>query len=480
MITNLLSKLLQKTKNFTSKEEVAEFLKITPLALEAFEQKYQNLFGDTVSEHFFKVNAKQASSMRTNNFITPCDATEREKLLRDIVQELKGMTAVWRYDGSDVSTSLMNQEIGKEIVSLERIQTFPPEMQPDFTGYYAKRDISDFSYIILVDHLRKMEAETDPKKKQLYYNMFRQGLDILDLDYVTYQMIGMNHNSIGYWLPRVIEDIIKSGFFKVPKTTIFKVPLSMLQLTRNEYMKLTRITLDIVDRFVFDVCNLDESKDYFIKTGTYSSKFDFRNAKVSGEKEVRELGEYLLFIHYQACQMASPLSNPCFFGVSTTNEWVVREFISDKEDNPCIYHGLPLHTEYRIFVDFDTKEVLGINPYWDSSVMKQSLGMKNDPDSVHDYVVYAAHEETLMQRYNENKDKIVAEIQAFLNQNESMTGQWSMDIMQNGDDFWFIDMADAMNSALADCVPKGKLKKNPENWIPSFSCIQEEDQSKTV
>ena len=49
--------------------------------------------------------------------------------------------------------------------------------------------------------------------------------------------------------------------------------------------------------------------------------------------------------------MAGPLSFPCIYGVSTTNEWVVREFIPDKEGNPCIYHGLPLHTEYRVFVD---------------------------------------------------------------------------------------------------------------------------------
>ncbi|MBR0283080.1 MAG: RICIN domain-containing protein, partial [Oscillibacter sp.] len=30
----------------------------------------------------------------------------------------------------------------------------------------------------------------------------------------------------------------------------------------------------------------------------------------------------------------------------------------DKENNPCIYKGMPLHTEYRVFVDFDTDEVL--------------------------------------------------------------------------------------------------------------------------
>ena len=41
----------------------------------------------------------------------------------------------------------------------------------------------------------------------------------------------------------------------------------------------------------------------------------------------------------------------------------------------------------------------------------------------------------------------------------NLKGQWSLDIMQNGSDFWAIDMALADQSALSDCVPAGKLKK---------------------
>lgn len=33
--------------------------------------------------------------------------------------------------------------------------------------------------------------------------------------------------------------------------------------------------------------------------------------------------------------------------------------------------------------------------------------------------------------------------------------------MQNGSDFWLIDMARASESALSECVPKEKLKKAP-------------------
>ena len=47
-----------------------------------------------------------------------------------------------------------------------------------------------------------------------------------------------------------------------------------------------------------------------------------------------------------------------------------------------------------------------------------------------------------------------------------LSGQWSIDVMKNGNDFYVIDMATADTSALRDCVPYGKLKKSEENWIP--------------
>lgn len=356
-------------------------------------------------------------------------------------------------------------------VTNDEILGLPESLRPQLTGKLAKVDITESSYIVLVDLYQKYLMEKKTERKQEFYHLFRQGLDILDLDSITYEMIETNPNSMSHWLPQIVETVKQQDFFKVPKTTIIKVPLPMLQLTRLEYASLTRTTLEIVNSFCQKAFQLDENKDYFVKTGTYSSKFDFRNAKVTGSKEVRELGEYLLFIHHQACQMASPLNNRSIYGVSTTTEWVVREFIEDKENNPCIYKGLPLHTEYRVFVDFDMNEVLGIHPYWDPDIMKQRFGHDQDADGPHDrhdYIIYSMHEETLMKRYNENKDKIVDHVQALICDTEGLYGQWSIDIMQNREDFWIIDMALAENSALKDCVPKGKLKPVKEDWMPKI------------
>ena len=41
--------------------------------------------------------------------------------------------------------------------------------------------------------------------------------------------------------------------------------------------------------------------------------------------------------------------------------------------------------------------------------------------------------------------------------------------MQNGNDFYLIDIALAENSALKECVPKSLLKKVEEDWIPRIN-----------
>lgn len=210
---------------------------------------------------------------------------------------------------------------------------------------------------------------------EYFYHMFRQGIDILDIDDILYDILSLDPNSMSKWLPEINKAAKQTKFFKIPRTKILRVPKALLQTTRVlEFPELTPLSLEIINRYASKVFELDEEKDYFVKTGTFSSKFDFRNTKVTKGQEVKELGSYLWFIQHQASNLASPLNIPGpVYGVSSNNEWVVREFIDDKENNPTIYNGLPLHTEYRVFVDFDDKEIIGINPYWDPDVMKRTF-----------------------------------------------------------------------------------------------------------
>lgn len=470
-----VSNLIQISGSSISKEEIADILKTTPEALAAFEDAYRYNVLDHVSDNFFEVNSRQAAQTRQDTQLQFSDEAEiaAKMLARSVVQELLAQTDTIIYDGSSTSLEARKALPGTAPpVTLENINALPGKLRPQLTGTLISTDMpaGDSSSALLWEYQASQTAKTPELRKQ-HYHLFRQGLDILDLDPLVYAMIDTNPNSISHWFPALTEACAKQSFFRIPKTIIAKVPLPILQLTRLPYESMSSTTMNIVNQWAHEIFQLNDKKEYFIKTGTYSSKFDFRNCHVHGEKEVQELGEYLLFIHFQALQMASPLSSPSIYGASTTTEWVVREFIHDKENCPCIYKGLPLHTEYRVFVDFDTDSVLRIVPYWEPETMKRRFNSSDNKHDIHDAIIYQTHEHTLMQRYEENKDLVSAQIHSIL-PDMTLMGQWSIDVMQNGDDFWIIDMALAETSAFYDRVPAELRHPATENWLPNLPAIQ--------
>ena len=466
-------------KTEIDRDRIASLLKTSPEALRAFEEEYRKLAIDSGyhTDDLLGVNSRDMSSeVRSCHAIG--DGADSELASR-IVTELCGKTGVLEAGGRKRSERyLPDAHEAVAPVTAAEIMALPEKRRPQLTGTLMKVDITEPSCYAVLDMYRRSQTAKTEKDRQFAYGMFRRGLDILDLDCVLYEMLSRNPNNMSNWLPQISMAAAKHGFFQIPETRIAKVPMPLLQLTRIDYRELTPATLKIVDDWAMQAFRLDTQKTYFIKTGIFSSKFDFRNARVSGEKEVRELGEYLLLIHHQATVMASPLANPCIYGAATTNEWVVREFIEDVEGNPCIYKGMPLHTEYRVFVDFDAKEVLGITPYWDPDVMLRrfSVGFHDSLHDRHDYVIYKAHEGKLMQRYRENASAVSDRIAELLPDTE-LCGQWSIDVMQNGSDFWIIDMATADTSALQECVPKGKLRPRSEHWLPEGPAALQEAQA---
>lgn len=446
---------LSLSKKYTKKEldTIALLLKDNPERQREFENLYEQVEIDTESLNLFQQNAAKVID-KSDKLVSLSESAE--ELVEQIVEELVSQTVVW--DSSENKVLPLSQPIrylqdAKSLISLQ-------EQGLQFSGYMCKTDIPEPSSKALLSQYNSYVKTGN----MLFYNLFRQGLDILDLDPFVYELLNHDPNTMSNWLFAIKEVVDKTQFFKIPKTRIIKVPLALLQSTRvYDFRELSPLSLEIINRFACRVFDLDLEKDYFIKTGTFSSKFDFRNAKVTKGQEVLELGSYLWYIQHQANQMASPLNNVVMFGVSSNNEWVVREFIDDVEDNPTIYNGLPLHTEYRVFVDFDTKEVIGVSPYWHPEVMKENfldIGVSAPIQKNHDYINYINHEDTLMKRYEENKSLVISEVSKLL-KDCKLKGQWSIDIMQNGSDYWLIDMARASESALSECVPKEKLKQAP-------------------
>lgn len=116
----------------------------------------------------------------------------------------------------------------------------------------------------------------------------------------------------------------------------------------------------------------------------------------------------------------------------------------------------------------DSHEILGASPYWRSDVMKNEFKKVSSPQERHDYVVYKMHEDILNQRYHESVQTVLAELKKVIPRIE-LTGQWSVDVMRNGNDYYIIDMALAENSALNDCVPSNRLRAYPQQWLPGES-----------
>lgn len=470
----MFNKLIKKKNTLTLKEKdnIAKLLGTNPAALEEFEKAYRKeMLNEPVSDNLFEVNTKQASSMQEH--IT-ADEAELEEIMQRIVAELLQETSYFSYKDGKTYSGNYEVEAPGIMVTKEEILSLDKDLRPQLTGSMMCREIQDEAYPLILSVYADYVKEKNPKKKQFLYGMFRQGLEIHDLDEIMYRMLDRNPNSMGNWFPQLAEAITEHPFFKLPDTTIIKVPITMLQLARLDYFNLTKPTLEIVDRFCEKAFQLDRDKEYFIKTGVFSSKYDFRNAHVKGAKEVRTLGEYLLYIQFQSGCFAhydlSRRNQPVMYGPASTAEWVVREFVKDKDEAPTIYKGLPLHTEYRVFIDADTDKILGIAPYWRSDVMKKRFGHEEDKDSphqIHDYITYSAYESKLMNRYETNREQVIKEVEKIL-PNLDLAGQWSLDIMQNGNDFYIIDMALAINSALSDCVPKELLHEVKETWLPEL------------
>ena len=129
------------------------------------------------------------------------------------------------------------------------------------------------------------------------------------------------------------------------------------------------------------------------------------------------------------------------FGVPLTTEWVLREFISNKEELDDIYDGMPLRTEYRVFFDFDTNEVIGISNYWHPIVMKN--GVRDEVD----LSTYKNNEERIIEEFNAFKYYVI-ELVVKQVEDCGLKGKWSIDVMKNGDEFYLIDMARMEFSAL--------------------------------
>lgn len=245
----------------------------------------------------------------------------------------------------------------------------------------------------------------------------------------AYERYKNTPENMSNWLSKVISaKSIHSSTIYIPNTLIVFLKLEEFALlTENKkedsILKLSEILKEKVHSF-------QKGKPLFMKTGVFSNKFNFENCYC---KDRDHLGEKLYDMYY-----ASMVN-----GANETTEVVFREYLENHENRKTIYNGMPLHTEFRVFYDFDNKKVLGVSNYWHPAVMTKDA-LKED------YENYESTKDLIQSEFDKHKKKVCEEVCNMMEEVEGISGKWSIDIMKNGEKFWMIDMAQMGRSALVE------------------------------
>lgn len=239
-----------------------------------------------------------------------------------------------------------------------------------------------------------------------------------------------NLNNFSYWYPKV-----QNCGIPMVKSRIYQIPFDMWKLF-NEADENPSAYDKCIDWLKETMQNNDISKHAFynIKNGCFSNKFDARYCNVQGVDIPKSFMEIQMLSQY--------------YDTGGTTELIVRDYLPfNHEITPTIYNGLPLRPEFRVFVDFDTNEVLYIVNYWDYDYCIK--GMYNATDNI----VFNYMKDELLEKFDEHKSMVIQLVKEKLlkhnqEQTDKLTGQWSVDIMLWADKtYYLIDMAVANRSA---------------------------------
>lgn len=310
-------------------------------------------------------------------------------------------------------------------------------------GKYMRSDNMPVDNTIkeLEEQIALATQNKDLSRKAQLEGLLSRTESVSDLTELLYERFNQNKNTMSFWFPSLKEVIKKQDFFKVPETKCLTLPLELSQFIRHEYMNVNQISKDKFNQLLIDYFELDLTKEYFIKTGVFSSKFEFANAHCD---DPAVIGDYFIVINNYAMLV----------GAGRSNDLVVREWIPDPENRPTIYNGMPLRTEFRAFVNFDTNENYGVVEYWHPVVMKNVLRRQGEsiPKINEYYETYKEFEDVLHEDFNNNVGLVTRNLNKIIKEMKGLTGEWSIDVMKSGDDFYIIDMALMSESALTELL----------------------------
>ena len=247
-----------------------------------------------------------------------------------------------------------------------------------------------------------------------------------------YNELKESKNNMSYWLPKVEECGIE-----IPLTKIFNVPQNVVYQfgcidDRSKQQEAFETIYNWVKEEVIPNLPFELTSLCFIKNGAFSNKFDFKTCASAGN--TLDITKSLIDINYLSM----------LYDTGGNTEFAIRQRIHyNYATTPCIYNGMPLQNEYRIFYDFDNKKPLYIVNYWDWDYCYESISREYT-----DKIIYEHTYPKLKEHYENNKDKVMQFVHEHMQNVQGLDGIWSVDILEDMDnEYWLIDMAEGHRSA---------------------------------
>lgn len=237
-------------------------------------------------------------------------------------------------------------------------------------------------------------------------------------------------NKLSYWFPK-----IEFCGIKVPETLIFQVPdeiiLTFYCDNPEEDFKKLRLWIETFVKPQIQTSKLRHQR-LFIKNAVFSNKFNAHDCFCSLE----DLATSIMNLNYAALCL----------GANGCEELVVRSVIPhNMRKTPCIYNGLPLRPEFRVFYDFDKHRLLYSVNYWDYEYVSRGLY------DVTDKIIFDYMKDYLESSFLDKKTEVENLISNAMLKVHELIGIWSIDLLlDDNNEFWLIDMALAQNSAYWD------------------------------
>lgn len=231
------------------------------------------------------------------------------------------------------------------------------------------------------------------------------------------EQLRSNPNSMSYWLPK-----FEGKGFNIPETVIIPLTVEWLDWLFSDDYKPDKIK-EFTDWINGELSKtgFNINRELFVKTGNFSNKFVFEFPHL---KNADNIGEQFLNVFY---------GGMCV-GCEECPEICIREFIHTAYERKSIYYGMKLNTEFRVFYDFDRKEIAGIFNYWDREAMRNSLYDKEELEN------FNACIDDIESDFEYLKPILAKMVSEHL-KSVDLNGIWSVDFMWDGQKFWLIDAA---------------------------------------